>query len=153
MSKSLALVNGDLAIFGRSYATVEGSAKLVQDLRLWVLERIGTDPATPTYGSTLDGGVVNGVSVPSFIGEQLDDNNSLAIQGVVQTLLQTYQQNQLAKMKAEVTQYGKTTMSNDEIIHTIDSIQVAIFGTTVIIQAHLTTLAGETFTLTIPLAV
>lgn len=154
MSKSLALENGDLAIFGRGYAVVEGSAKLAQDLRLWVLERIGSDPATPTYGSSLDGGTINGVEVPSLVGQQMTNSNVLTIQSIVSNLLQQYQQGQLTKMQAEIVQYGgKTTLSNDEVIYTVDGVSATALGTTVVVQASITTLSGQTLLLTIPLAV
>lgn len=153
MSKSLALINGDLAITGRSFSIVSGRDKLAQDLTLWVLEKVGTDPATPTYGNTLDGGVVNGVQIPSMVGQMLTQESMTTIQGIVQNLLQQYQQGQLVKMKAEIAQYGNSTLSNDEVIYSIDGIQVANLGDIVIIQANLTTLAKANLTVTIPLTI
>ena len=154
MSKSFALINGDLALTGRSYSLVSGSAKLAQDLRLWVLERVGYDPATPTYGTTLDGGIVNGVMIPSLIGQINSQSQANQVQAVIQTMLTQYQQMQLTKMKQEIVTYnGKTTLSDDEVLQTVNSVTATVAQDVIIVQANLTTLAGTNLTLTIPLSI
>jgi hypothetical protein len=92
MSKSLKIEGGDLKIGpGRSYDMVERTDKLGQDLELWILEHIGTDPATPTFGSKLDGGIINGVQVESFIGKILTDQRVMEVKTEITTLLASYQ--------------------------------------------------------------
>lgn len=154
MSKSLKIEGGDLKVgTGRSFETVVGAEKLAQDLELWVLERIGIDPATPTYGSSLDGGIVNGVSVASFIGQVMTAERVNEARAQVLNILTQYQQGQLNKMKRELVEYGgKHTLDADEVLQSIDSIQAAASGTTVIIRATFTTLAQNTFNLTVPVA-
>lgn len=154
MSKSFALINGDLSLSGRAYLTVEGSAKLAQDLRLWVLEKIGIDPATPTYGSSLDGGVINGVNIPSLIGQINSQAQTNQVQAVVQSLLVQYQQMQLDKIKVEIVKYGsKSTIPDDEILETINSVKAIDLQDMILVQVSLTTMAGTNLTLTIPLSI
>ena len=72
MSWSLKLHSGDLDLSGPDgYGTVSGPAKLIQDLRNWLLEPRGTDSFHPSYGSILDGGMVRGVRVDSMIGSNI----------------------------------------------------------------------------------
>ena len=152
MSKSFALVNGDLAVDGRSYSEVSGQTKLAQDLKLWILERVGTDPATPTYGSTLDGGTINGVEIPSMIGAVSTKANTLTIQSITQNIIAQYQQMQLAKIQIEMQQYGgQTTLSNDEIIYSINNVKAVQADDTIVVQADITTLAGANMLITIPI--
>lgn len=152
MSKSFALVNGDLALSGTSYSLVSGSAKLAQDLRLWTLEKLGIDPANPLYGNTLDGGTLNGIAIPSMIGQINSKIQASQVQSIIQQMLIQYQQMQLAKIKSETIQYnGQTTLTDDEILETVNSVTATMSQNIIIVQASITTLAGTNLTLTIPL--
>jgi hypothetical protein len=155
MSKSFALTNGDLSIGeGRSFQIVKGREKLGQDLRLWVLERIGTDPSTPDFGSTLDGGKVNGQPVQSFIGQMISPTTLAAIRQDITNLVTRYQALQYSKIRTETTRYlGSTTIDQDEAIASINSIDVRASGTTVIVQINLTTVANSSLRLTFPIGV
>ncbi len=152
MSKSFQLVNGDLVVgAGRAFQQVTGKQKLFQDLRLWILERIGTDPATPTYGSRLDGGVIDGAEVASFIGEVANQERLDEIEYEIATLLALYQQEQVDKMRRETIQFGgQHTLLPDEILHRVEAIRTSLLGTTVLVRVHCSTLTGDTFKLTIP---
>lgn len=152
MSTSFKLDGGDLSIgSGRSFERVSGAYKLAQDLRLWVLERIGNDPATPTFGSRLDGGVIDGQEVPSFIGQIGSEALVSEIRAEVVALLGAYQQNQIAKMKREMILYnGKHTLEADETLHIINSVEATQQGTQIIVRVTCQTLAGTTFRLLIP---
>lgn len=152
MSKSFAIVNGDLAIGGgRSYATVSGQQKLFQDLKLWILEQIGTDPSTPTYGSALDGGVIDGQPVDSFIGQLATQERMLEVQAEIAALLERYQQEQLEKMRREVVEFrGTHTLSPQEILHRVVNIETAQTGTTILVRVTCECLSGDQFKLTVP---
>lgn len=154
MSYSLRIENGDLMIGNnRSLEVVTGKAKLFQDLALWILERVGTDPATPTYGSTLDGGVVDGQELPSFIGQLPTAQNLNLIKSEVLDLLHQYQQMQIMKMKQELIEYdGKHTLKGDEVLHRIDSVEIRAIDTLVLVRVVCTTLDRNTLNVTIPLA-
>lgn len=152
MSKSLRLVNGDLSISNRSLDTVRGKDKLFQDLSLWLRERIGTDPMTPTFGSTLDGGILNNQEIPSFIGRTLNPIISAQIQAEIYRILVLYQKKQLEKIKAEASRYqGKNTLDPDEVIDTIDSVSTSSLGTTVVVRVMLTTLANNNLNFVLPI--
>jgi uncharacterized phage protein gp47/JayE len=144
MSKSLKLNNGDLVIGrARSFENVEGIDKLKQDLSLWILEQIGTDPLTPTYGSTLDGGIIDGQPIPSFIGQTLTSEAFERIEIDVQDLVARYQASQLDKIKREVLQYsGQHTLSPDETIKLIRAVRAVSVGDVVVVRVDLTTVSG-----------
>jgi hypothetical protein len=152
MSTSLKISGGDLSIgSGRSYERVTGAYKLAQDLRLWVLERIGTDPSTPTYGSRLDGGVIDGDSIPSYIGQVANPAIIADIRAEVISLLSQYQANQIAKMQREMIAYGgKHTLSADETLQNVVSVDTSQIADQIIVRVTCMTLAGTQFRLTIP---
>lgn len=154
MSKSLQLSNGDLILgAGRSLGLVSGKDKLLQDLSLWVLERIGVDPATPSYGNLLDGGIVNDTEIPGFIGEIVGQNILNEIRNEVLDILQRYQAMQYEKIRRETLAYiGLNTLDEDEVLQNINSVKVTSVGTTVLVQVIITTLAGSNVKLTIPIA-
>lgn len=143
MSVSLAVVNGDLAIGpGRRFETVSGQQKLKQDLMLWVLERFGQDPSYVGYGSHLD----------EFIGSIASVDVTNEIRNEILRLLQQYQALQYNKVRTETVQLlGKSTLSADEIINTIDSVNVKVTATLVLAQVRLTTLSGANLKLTLPI--
>lgn len=153
MSKSFALVNGDLALGpGRAFQLVSGKAKLLQDLKLWILERIGTDPATPTFGSRLDGGIEDGNRDPSYIGQIITTETLMGIRGEVIRLIQNYQAMQYEKIRAETIAYvGQTTLDNDEVIDSIDKITTSVFGSTIVVQVGINLLSGDVIKLTLPM--
>lgn len=106
------------------------------------------------YGSILDGGVINGREIPSFIGQLATQENLNLIKAEIVDLLQKYQQMQLAKMKKELIENnGRHTLSGDEVLHTINSIELGMLGTTILVRVTCTTLNKTTLNITIPLAV
>src|SRR4051794_15034156 len=103
MSKSLKLVAGDLSSGpGRTFEVVSGRDKLLQDLSLHILERVGSDSATPTFGSRLDGGIIDGQVVPSYIGGVIDITVLQAVRQEVANVIQRYQQYQLQVLRGDV---------------------------------------------------
>jgi hypothetical protein len=147
------LHNGDLIVgAGRSFETVTGKDKLFQDLKLRILERIGIDPATPTYGSRLDGGVIDGRVIPSLIGGVASADTVLEVKAEIYSILSQYQEQQLEKIRDESNRFqGKHTLSRDEILHTVDSVEVAIRGEIIFVRVTCTTLSGTNFQLDVPL--
>jgi hypothetical protein len=155
MTTSFKIVNGDLSIGNsRSFETVSGQDKLLQDLKLWVLERMGTDPLTPGYGSRLDGGVENGRLLPSYIGRIMSERTIAEIKAEVTDLLTRYQTDQYNKLRTENLRYGgNNTFDAGEIIATVNSIKVVIPTPDLIaVQVSLTTMAQTNINLTIPLS-
>ncbi len=155
MSNSFRIIGGDLVVGARrSFDTVSGKDKLFQDLKLWILERVGTDPLTPTYGSRLDGGVIDGQEVPSHIGQLATQERRAEIQEEIASLLTRYQQEQLDKMRREMVLFsGKHTLKDTEILYSVESITTALVNTTILVRVICNTLAGESFKLIIPAAI
>ena len=145
------IAKGDLVISDRTYTRVEGVAKLEQDLMLWILERIGTDPATPTYGSTLDGGIIDGQPVQSHIGATSTDARMREIASEVRRVLELYQETQISKMQLEMALYqGKHTLSGDEVLEKIDSIAATRSADLIIVKVGITTAGGKSLQMIIP---
>lgn len=152
MSTSFRIQGGDLSVgAGRSFERAIGSLKLAQDLRLWVLEHVGTDPATPTFGSRLDGGIIDGEPVESFIGQVATEARQAEIRTEMIALLSQYQAGQIAKMQREMLAYGGShTLTADETLHSIESVLTTQIGDQIIVRVLCHTLAGTQFQLTIP---
>ncbi len=145
------IAKGDLVVTDRTYDRVEGTSKLTQDLILWILERIGTDPATPTYGSTLDGGIIDGQLVPSFIGQVNTSARMREIAAEVRRVLELYQETQITKMQLEMALFqGKHTLNGDEILDTIDSIEAKLSGDLILVRVGITTASGRSLQMIIP---
>jgi len=145
------IAKGDLVVTDRTYSRVEGVSKLTQDLVLWLLERIGTDPATPTYGSTLDGGVIDGKPVQSYIGVPGSVARMREIAAEVRRVLELYQETQIQKMQLEMALFqGKHTLAGDEVLETIDSINATISGDLIVVKVELTTASGKSLQLLVP---
>lgn len=153
MSKSLAIINGDLAIdAGRDFALVSGRQKLLQDLRLWVLEKLGIDPATPTYGNKLDNFREDDRVHQGFIGQLMTADNINNIRIEVINIIQRYQAMQYDKIRSEALRYvGRNTLDEDEVVATIDAVNVRAVGTFAVVQVQLTTLANTPLKLSIPI--
>lgn len=153
MSKSLALVGGDLAVQGRAFQVVTGQAKLFQDLTAWVITPLGSDPLTPTYGSTLEDTFLGTEEIPGLIGGVTTSALLLSLKAEMADLMDNYQSDQLAKIQNEIIQYnGQTTLDPDEIVQSVDAINVVQSADTILIGITLTTLGNTQFQLTIPLS-
>jgi hypothetical protein len=152
MSKSLAIINGDLQVgSGRAFALVSGKRKLMQDLRLWVLERIGIDPLLPSFGNALDGGSINGETYESMIGNVLTQELLNEIRIEILDLVSRYQSMQFNKMQDEALLFnGNNTLDADEVIDEILDVKVVAVGTTILVQVVIQTLGGSTLKLTVP---
>src|SRR5437868_3509816 len=115
MSWSLRVSNGDLVLEGGKLGTVTGSAKLLQDFRHYLLERMGDDPLHPSYGSLIDGGrLTNGQIVPSPIGGVNWKMITLELESEIRRIAAAYQNMQLQRAKNDSTYYGKSTLTAAE---------------------------------------
>ncbi len=76
------------------------------------------------------------------------------IKAEVLDLLHRYQEMQVAKMRQELVEFdGRHTLQGDEILHTIDSVEVAAIDTLVLVRVKCLTLNKNSLNITIPLAV
>lgn len=143
MSKSLSIATGDLSVTGRHYDTVTGKDKLIQDLRCALIEQVGTDPATPEFGSQFE--------TDDYLGQVFSETLADQARIDVMTIIQSYQQAQLTKIQQETVQYnGKNTFDADEVIETIDSIDSVFSGDTLVIRVLLTTIGGTEVKIDVP---
>lgn len=143
MSQSLKLQNGDLVVTsGRAFQVVKNRDKLVQDLKLWILEQFGTDANTPEYGSMLD----------SYIGAPMSQGMINQVQAEILRVLQQYQAMQLDNMQNDTIQYqGSTTLDPSEVIASIDGLTVQAVGSMILVSVALTTLDENPTQLAIPI--
>lgn len=140
MSWSLKLRNGDLALSGSSLETVSGAPKLVQDLRCWILERMGTDNLHPGFGSLFDGGVEpNGTVHTSVIGTFNEEIARLDIESDLRRILNEYQAKQVARLKVDRATYGKSTFSRGEVLVAVEGIEFTVALDTIYIVISLRT--------------
>lgn len=146
MSKSFEIVAGDLAVRDRRLATVSGRDKLVQDLRLRVLEHLGGDPSNPALGTSFDS--------DRFLGTTFAESLSDDARSELQRVLEGYQREQLGRIREETILYaGQTTLEEGETIRSIDALEVAFQGTTITLRATVTTLDGSSVAVVAPLRV
>ena len=155
MSWSFLIKNGDLSFAGPGgFAAVTGTAKLIQDLKHWLLEPRGSDPFHPEHGSTLDGGTLSdGTIVASSIGGLFTGEDLLAIEAEIRRILNAYQLIQSQRLGREMVQYGgKNTFSLGEILRAVNDVDVRQLGDTAVVTISITTANGDMLTFTQPLA-
>jgi|SRR6476646_8405571 len=144
MSQSFALQNGDLVVTsGRAFQTVKNRDKLAQDLRLWILQQFGSDPASPEYGSHLS----------EYIGSFMSQGVINQVQAEILRVLQQYQQMQLDNMQNETINYaGNTTLDPSEVLVSVDGLTILQAGTMLLVTVVVSTLDQTQTTLNIPLS-
>lgn len=143
MSQSFQLQNGDLVVTsGRAFQVVKNRDKLIQDLKLWILEHYGEDPSTPDYGSTLD----------TYIGSPMSQGVINQIQSEVLRVLQQYQAMQLDNMQNDTILYaGSTTLDPSEVIASINGLTVQAVGSILLITVSIITLDENPTQISIPI--
>jgi len=142
MSWSFNVKNGDLDLSGPGgFSVVTGGQKLIQDLKHWLLESRGTDPMHPEYGSTLDGGVTSdGSVVEAFIGANIYKERLLDVESEIRRVLFSYQDQQLARLRSEQERLGgKNTFAPNEILYSVDGVNVRQIDDKVVAQLRLRT--------------
>lgn len=152
MSWSLKLENGDFAISGSRIGTVTGKEKLVQDLRNWILEHMGTDDLHPGYGSLLDGGVTpQGVVMPGVIGTDDLDLAEIEIRNEIQRIVADYQALQLARAKSDKLTLGRPTLIPSEVLLSLDGIDIEQDMDTLKVTLSISTATDDNFELQLTL--
>lgn len=115
--------SGDLVLTGSSFGTVVHEQKLVQDLRHWILTRMGDDFFHPNYGSFIDGGTTpDGRHVDSVIGEMNWKLIQLQIAAEIRRVGSAYQRMQIDRARIDRDRYGKSTLTGGEILAAITTI-------------------------------
>lgn len=152
MSWSLQLRNGDLFHHDGHYATCEGPVKLVQDLRLALLEHMGSDDFHPDFGSTFGGGrYPDGTEVEGVIGSLNFNQAALDIETDIRRIESDHQERQLNRMQSDSITYGRTTLRRDEILEAITAIRFAQVGTTLFCEITVKPTSGIPEIIQVPL--
>lgn len=113
--ETLAISDGDLVIKGSNISKISGRSKLIQDLRLWLSEPIGTGFLTPNFGSTLR----------STIGENNGDVARSLVKDEVVRVLTLYQTDQARRLREARKQGTLDQWSKDEILARILDVSVS----------------------------
>lgn len=125
MSWSLRVRNGDFDPTSNGLAQVSNENKLVQDLRHFILEKMGTDDAHPEYGSLFDGGTKpDGTEANSVLASDSIVEAKALIEADLRRIIIEYQQTQLARAKRERLKFNKTTFTRGEVIKQLDTIRM-----------------------------
>ncbi len=139
MSYSLKIKDGDIVPSNGKLKTIEGLEKLIQDLRLWLLEALGTDRFHPKFGSSLDDEI--GTIDPKIA--------SVNVKAEILRVLQNYQVAQSNKIQKEkwiyqnsIMKQGYWIMSKEEVLSSINGIQISTQGSIMNVQVSLTTYSG-----------
>lgn len=151
MSWSLKLRNGDLALGGASLGVVNNEQKLVQDLRCWLLEPQGSDSVHPDFGSTLDGGYVNGQWVDGIIGDSDIERVRSKILTEISRVTSQHQARQVTRARADRARYGASTLTANELLREVTNIEIHQIQDTLLVRVTLALGERET-TLDIPIA-
>lgn len=123
MSWSLRISNGDLVLDENKFGTVAHENKLVQDFRHYILERMGTDPDHPWYGSLIDGGLKpTGQEVESVIAGTSWNTIILRIEADIRRIGTQYQRQQLDRAKRDRDRYQRSTLTMGEVLAAITDI-------------------------------
>jgi hypothetical protein len=111
---------------------------------------MGTDPMHPDYGSLLDGGrLPNGTVVQSSIGS--DASSLFRIEEEVSRVIQNFITRQNQRIKSDMASFGRTSVSDSEIIQRVSSVETKLFGSKLILQVNLVMRNNNSITITQPL--
>ena len=109
MSWSLRIVNGDLVPSSRGLTVARNETKLVQDLRCFILQELGTDIYHPTYGSDIE----------SKVGEIFQD---MKIESELKRIVRLYQERQISRAKTDQVARGRISLEQGEVLVSLDDI-------------------------------
>jgi phage baseplate assembly protein W len=135
--KTLALSGGDLVLGSGGLQMLDGPAKIRQDVALCLGEEYGLDPYHSGWGSVLK----------KYIGLPITGDTPMLVQAEVNRVLQQYITNQQARLDAAALNNQQHTVTTNEIIRTVNSVDVSVLFDTVSVLINLTTMAGQTMTI------
>lgn len=132
--KSLALVNGDLALGNGGYKMLTGTARIRQDLALALAEDYGHDQYHSEWGSVLN----------SYIGQPLTGELELLVRSEVVRVLQQYVASQAADIAADSLSGSRSRYTYGDVVSEITSVSTQITLDTVKVLVALKTRSGGT---------
>jgi hypothetical protein len=135
--KTFQIKDGDLVLGPGGFQTLEGPAKVAQDLGIAVREPIGCDRFHEGWGSGLH----------AFVGGRADDYTQMLIEGEINRLVNNYMMTQAEHVERDDTNSRKPRFATSELIGDIDSIDIVQQYDRFFIRVSLTTVAGDSVTL------
>ena len=136
----LKIVDGDFAMTGDgNIVQITGADRIRQELSHWLLEPLGTDTIYSKFGSSL----WDSVGEP-MIAEAISDVKS-EVSRVVRNYV-AYQKRQINEDMLASTDRFMKNWGYDDIIDTVNSIEVNAVADTLYVTVELTTASGETIT-------
>ena len=124
--------NGDLVVGPRGHATVEGEAKVVQDLGLAMREPYGVDRFHPQWGSML----------PRYVGEPVNTETAALIKAEATRIVKNMAAEQTAQIAADAAKGARSRFSTSEIIAGVAGIDVRQEYDRFHVRVRIETLAG-----------
>lgn len=136
--KSLALIQGDLAIDGTGdYLTFSGVNRIRQDMTLALTEEYGSDRFHPAWGSILK----------EYIGQPITPELEQAVRAEVNRVVQNYIVLQQQEVLRDTQFDVQGRFDTSDVVRNISNIQVRILLDAIYVSATLTTLARDTVTI------
>lgn len=146
MSWSLQISHGDFKVESAHLGTVTQQAKLVQDFRCAILERMGTDNLHPDFGSLIDGGTTpEGITSNGVIGETDLGMVGLVIETEINRIARYMQRAQLTRAKSDKLTYGKATLTPQEVLLQLNGIEMTRKEDSLMVKVNLTSASNADF--------
>jgi hypothetical protein len=131
------LVNGDIVIGSQGYAEVSGTSKVTQDVSIATMEPYGCDRFHPLWGSLFY----------NFIGTASTDASVQLIQNEATRIIQNYITTQNNILLSTQIQGQPSTFTNDDVVASITSINVAQTQMTFTVAINLQTASAQSVNL------
>ena len=127
--KTLQLSNGDLVLSNGAFAMIEGPARVQQDVMVACLTPLGSNQFHVKYGSVFS----NYIGLPATMSIQALVNNEF------NRILQNYITIQTAQVKAAVAKGIQSPFTQNEVILSVQNIDVQQSGTDYLVTATVIT--------------
>lgn len=139
MTRTWKIKNGDIATdtIGR-IEEVSGPGKIVQDLRMWLLNDIGFNTYHPEMGTDLD----------SYVGQTISSTTLLGIKNSVRQALDNYVDQQMEDLRKRVEERGEPMIAiglaePSSIVKEWTKLDVNQIGVDVMINIGFRTFTGD----------
>ena len=130
---TLSIVNGDFDLSGGTFQTITGATKISQDLGIASLTSYGSNKFHPKYGSVLQ----------SYIGSPINRTTQSLIQSEITRLINNYQNIQIRKMNAYILQGLQSPYGQNDLIKSVQGINVTQNSDSFNINVILITMSGQ----------
>lgn len=112
--KALEIRNGDLVVGAGGFTTIEGAAKVRQDLGIAVREPYGSDRFHPRWGTLLH----------EYVGTAVGSLSEMRIQAEIARIVQNYIRVQGEALERDVATNRRPRFSKDEVVERVESIAI-----------------------------